>query len=126
MEKLEELVRKQALINAAKHGGQAQPGAVIGMIMSGHPEYRKQAKDVSRLAGQITAQVNQLSTEAQKEELDNLGGYQEKKKEEKVKGLADLPGAEGEVVLRFAPNPSGPRQKGAGAQRCHRPATNRH
>lgn len=108
MEKLEELVRKQALINAAKHGGQAQPGAVIGMIMSGHPEYRKQAKDVSRLAGQITAQVNQLSTEAQKEELDNLGGYQEKKKEEKVKGLADLPGAEGEVVLRFAPNPSGP------------------
>jgi len=108
MEKLEELVRKQALINAAKHGGQAQPGAVIGMIMSGHPEYRKQAKDVSKLAGQITAQVNQLAPEAQKEELDNLGGYQEKKKEEKVKGLADLPGAEGEVVLRFAPNPSGP------------------
>ncbi|AUB56097.1 MULTISPECIES: glutamate--tRNA ligase [Methanobacterium] len=108
MDKLEELVRKQALINAAKHGGQAQPGAVIGMIMSGHPEYRKQAKDVSRLAGQITAQVNQLSPEAQKEELDNLGGYQEKKKEEKVKGLSDLPGAEGKVVLRFAPNPSGP------------------
>ncbi|HII84261.1 MAG TPA: glutamate--tRNA ligase [Methanobacterium subterraneum] len=108
MEKLEELVRKQALINAAKHGGQAQPGAVIGMIMSGHPEYRKQAKDVSKLAGQITAQINQLSPEVQKEELDNLGGYQEKKKEEKVKGLADLPGAQGEVVLRFAPNPSGP------------------
>jgi glutamyl-tRNA synthetase, archaeal and eukaryotic family len=108
MEKLEELVRKQALINAAKHGGQAQPGAVIGMIMSGHPEYRKQAKDVSKLAGKITAQVNQLAPEAQKEELDNLGGYQEKKKEEKVKGLTDLPGAEGEVVLRFAPNPSGP------------------
>jgi len=108
MERLEELVRKQALINAAKHGGQAQPGAVIGMIMSGHPEYRKQAKDVSRLAGQITAQINQLSSEAQKEELDNLGGYQEEKKEEKVKGLADLPGADGEVVLRFAPNPSGP------------------
>ena len=108
MEKLEELVRKQALINAAKHGGQAQPGAVIGMIMSGHPEYRKQAQDVSKLAGQITAQVNQLSSAAQKEELDNLGGYQEKKKEEKVKGLADLPGAEGAVVLRFAPNPSGP------------------
>ncbi len=108
MQELEELIRKQALINAAKHGGQAQPGAVIGMIMSGHPEYRKQAKDVSRLAGQIVSQVNGMSPEAQSEELEGLGGFVEKKKEEKVKGLTDLSGVDGEVVLRFAPNPSGP------------------
>ncbi len=108
MQELEKLVKKQALINAAKHGGQAQPGAVIGMIMSGHPEYRKQAKDVSRLTGQIVGQVNGMSPEAQKEELESLGGFVEEKKPEQVKGLADLPEVDGEVVLRFAPNPSGP------------------
>lgn len=108
MKELEKLVRKQALINAAKHGGQAQPGAVIGMIMSGHPEYRKQAKDVSKLAGQIVGQVNGMSPEAQNKELEELGGFVEEKKQEKVKGLSDLPNAKGEVVLRFAPNPSGP------------------
>jgi len=108
MQELEELIKKQALINAAKHGGKAQPGAVIGMIMANHPEYRKQAKDVSRLAGQIVGQVNSMSPEAQSEELETLGGFVEEKKVEKVKGLADLPDVDGEVVLRFAPNPSGP------------------
>lgn len=108
MDKLEELIKKQALINATKHGGQSQPGAVIGMIMGSHPEYRKQAKDVSKLAGQIVSQVNGMSPEDQKEELDKLGGFIEKKKEEPVKGLVDLPDVDGEVVLRFAPNPSGP------------------
>jgi glutamyl-tRNA synthetase len=108
MQELEKLIKKQALINASKHGGQAQPGAVIGMIMGNHPEYRKQAKDMSKLAGKIVSQVNGMSTEAQKDQLDKLGGHVEEKKVEKVKGLADLPAVDGEVVLRFAPNPSGP------------------
>ena len=108
MDELKKLIKKQALVNAAKHGGQAQPGAVIGMIMGNHPEYRKHAGEVSKLAGQIVREINQLPPEAQKEELDVLGGFVGEKKPEKVKGLADLPGADGEVVLRFAPNPSGP------------------
>ncbi|MCC7551764.1 MAG: glutamate--tRNA ligase [Methanobacterium sp.] len=108
MQELEEIIKKQALINAAKHGGKAQPGAVIGMIMANHQEYRKQAKDVSRLAGQIVGQINGMSPEAQSEELEALGGFVEEKKVEKVKGLADLKDVDGEVVLRFAPNPSGP------------------
>ena len=108
MQELEELIKKQALINAAKHAGQAQPGAVIGMIMSGYPEYRSQAKDVSKLTGQIVARINSMSSDDQKAELETLGGFVEEKKVEKVKGLADLPEADGEVVLRFAPNPSGP------------------
>ena len=108
MDKLKKLIKKQALINATSHKGQAQPGAVIGMIMGNHPEYRKQAGEVSKLAAQIVGEINSMSVETQKEELDRLGGHVEKKKTEKVKGLADLPDADGEVVLRFAPNPSGP------------------
>ncbi|MBI5459077.1 glutamate--tRNA ligase [Methanobacterium sp.] len=107
MEKLEEIIRKYALINAAKHGGQAQPGAVIGMIMSKHPEYRQDAGQVSKTAAQIVGAINKMPVDVQTKELEELGGYQEKKVE-KVKGLVDLPEVEGEVVLRFAPNPSGP------------------
>jgi glutamyl-tRNA synthetase len=107
MDKLEEIIRKYALINAAKHGGQAQPGAVIGMIMSKHPEYRQDAGQVSKTAGQIVSTINKMPVDAQSKELEELGGYQEKKVE-KVKGLIDLPEVDGEVVLRFAPNPSGP------------------
>jgi len=108
MDKLKKLIKKQALITATSHKGQAQPGAVMGMIMGNHPEYRKQAGEVSKLAAQIVGEINQMSREVQKEQLDKLGGHVEKKKTEKVKGLADLPDVDGEVVLRFAPNPSGP------------------
>lgn len=108
MDKLKKLIKKQALINATSHKGQAQPGAVMGMIMGNHPEYRKQAGEISKLAAQIVGEINQMSREVQKEQLDKLGGHVEKKKTEKVKGLADLPDVDGEVVLRFAPNPSGP------------------
>lgn len=113
MQELEKLVRRYALVNATKHGGQAQPGAVIGMVMSGHPEYRKEAGEVSKIVAQIVSKVNQISTDAQKEELEKIGGFQEKKRKEEVKGLAPLPNTkggavEGEVILRFAPNPSGP------------------
>ena len=34
MNDLEEIVYKHALLNAAKHKGSANPGAVIGSIMS--------------------------------------------------------------------------------------------
>jgi len=108
MDKLKKLIKKQALINATSHKGQAQPGAVMGMIMGNHPEYRKQAGEISKLAAQIVGEINQMSREVQKEQLDKLGGHVAKKKTEKVKGLADLPDVDGEVVLRFAPNPSGP------------------
>lgn len=108
MDELTKLIKKQALINATKHGGQAQPGAVIGMIMGSHPEYRKKAGEVSKLAAQIVGKINQLSPDAQKEQLNGLGGFVEEKKPQKVKGLADLDGVDGQVVLRFAPNPSGP------------------
>lgn len=83
MDKLEEIIRKYALINATQHGGQAQPGAVIGMIMSKHPEYRQNAGEVSKTAAQIVQTVNQMSAEDQNQELEDRGGYQEKKKNRK-------------------------------------------
>ena len=107
MNDLEEIVYKHALINAVKHGGKATNGAVIGSIMAGNPEYRSKAKDVAKVAAQILLKVNAMDPDNQKSELDKYGGLAEKKPV-KEKGLTDLPNVNGEVVLRFAPNPSGP------------------
>lgn len=108
MSNLKDLIYKYALTNAVKHKGKAQPGAVIGIIMSSHPEFRSEAKEVSKLAGKIVGEVNSMGLETQTSELEKLGGLIEEEKKIEEKGLSDLPDVEGEVVLRFAPNPSGP------------------
>lgn len=107
---IEETIYKYALTNAVEHNGKCQTGSVIGMVMSKHPEMRKDPKTVSQLAGKLTGKVNGLSSEEQVSELEKYGGLEEhKRKQEKPKGLPELENAvDGEVVLRFAPNPSGP------------------
>lgn len=107
MSELEEIVYKQAIINAVKHKGKASNGAVMGSVMAGHAEFRSNAKEVSMITAQIVSKVNSMDPELQRSELDKFGGLNEKKPVEE-KGLVDLPDVDGEVTLRFAPNPSGP------------------
>ena len=100
-----------ALQNAVKHGGVPQSGAVIGMVMGAHPELRKQAKEVSAAAKEAIADVAALSPEERVVKLQALSpemfaALHEKHEHKKV--LPDLEGAEHGVVMRFAPNPSGP------------------
>ncbi|MGD0534622.1 MAG: glutamate--tRNA ligase [Methanoregula sp.] len=100
-----------ALQNAVKHGGVPQSGAVIGMVMGAHPELRKQAKEVSAAAKEAIADVAALSPEERVVKLQSLSpemfaALHEKHEHKKV--LPDLEGAEHGVVMRFAPNPSGP------------------
>ena len=109
MNDLEEIIYKHALLNAAKHKGSANPGAVMGSIMSNEPELRSRAKEIGPMSGKIVAQVNALSIEEQKAEMEKLGiEVQEKKPKAKETGLQELPGTHENIVLRFAPNPSGP------------------
>lgn len=108
MDELEEIVFKHALLNAAKHKGSANPGAVMGSIMSSEPELRPRAKEIGPLSGKIVAQVNALSVEEQKAKMEELGVAVEEKKQKKEEGLPKLPGKNEDVVMRFAPNPSGP------------------
>ncbi|MBO7718593.1 MAG: glutamate--tRNA ligase, partial [Methanosphaera sp.] len=107
---IEETIYKYALTNAVEHSNSCQTGSVIGMVMSRHPDMRKDPKTVSQLAGKLVAKVNAMSPEEQEEELNKLGGAEEhKKQEEKPKGLPELENADGKnITLRFAPNPSGP------------------
>ena len=109
MDDLEKIVYKHALLNAAKHKGSANPGAVMGSVMSNEPELRSRAKEIGPIAGKIVAQVNALSADEQAAEMEKLGvEVQDKKPKAKQTGLQELPGSHENVVLRFAPNPSGP------------------
>ena len=109
MNDLEEIIYKHALLNAAKHKGSANPGAVMGSIMSNEPELRSKAKEIGPMSGKIVAKVNALSPEEQAAEMEKLGvEIQDKKPKAKEVGLQELPGTHENIVLRFAPNPSGP------------------
>ena len=109
MNDLEEIIYKHALLNAAKHKGSANPGAVMGSIMSNEPELRSKAKEIGPMSGKIVAKVNALSPEEQAAEMEKLGvEVQDRKPKAKEVGLQELPGTHDNIVLRFAPNPSGP------------------
>ena len=108
MNNLEEIVYKHALLNAAKHKGSANPGAVMGSIMSQEPELRSKAKEIGPIAGKIVAQINKLSPEEQASEMEKYNVEVKEKKQVKEVGLQELPGSHENIVMRFAPNPSGP------------------
>ncbi len=109
MNDLEKIVYKHALLNAAKHKGSANPGAVMGSIMANEPELRSKAKEIGPMSGKIVAKVNALSPEEQAAEMEKLGvEVEDKKPKAKEVGLQELPGTHENIVLRFAPNPSGP------------------
>lgn len=106
---LKDLIYEHALLNAAKHKGQAKTGAVIGSIMASHPNLRSRAQEIIELAEGIVDEINSFSITEQKDKIIELGISKKKKPSEtKQQGLSPLPNVEGGVVLRFAPNPSGP------------------
>ncbi|MDD1674023.1 MAG: glutamate--tRNA ligase, partial [Methanomicrobiales archaeon] len=100
-----------ALQNAVKHGGVPQAGAVVGMVMSAHPEFRPRAKEVAALAKEAIADVAALSSDNRVAQLQSRAPEMYDAiyaKHEHRKVLPDLESAEQGVVMRFAPNPSGP------------------
>lgn len=101
---LEEIARKYALKNAVEYGGEANSGAVIGQVMAEVEDIDH--AEAGKVAGKICGQVNSMSLEEQKEELEN---YEFEEEEDEHDPIPDLEGAEeGKVVVRFAPNPNGP------------------
>ncbi len=110
MQELETAARKFALQNALEYGGKASPGAVIGRIMNELPGFKSRAREVSEAARAAIAQVNGMDVEAQKAELEKLAPelLVKRKKEELVRELPPLENADGGVIMRLAPNPSGP------------------
>ena len=102
---LEEIARKYALRNAVDHGGECNPGAVIGKIFA--EEDFEDKGEVTQAAQKVCEEVNGLSLEEQEEELENFEFEEEE--EDEHDPIPDLDVDEDEeVVVRFAPNPNGP------------------
>ena len=105
---LRENIRKAALLNAVRHDGRAQEGAVISKILGEKPVLRDKVKELSAIVSNVVREVNSLSREEQKQIIEEK--WPEtllREKTEEEKHLPPLPNVEkyAEVVTRFSPNP---------------------
>lgn len=113
--RIEREAEKHALVNAVKHDGEAQIGAVIGPLMAENPEFREFGDELPGVAGPVIDRVNDLGREMQRDRLADLApGLLEEVEEppgdDSGSVLPALPNADAydEVRMRLAPNPNGP------------------
>jgi glutamyl-tRNA synthetase len=106
---LDDLIRKSAVLNAIRHEGKAEPGAVLGNLLGENPELKSKAKDLMASVRRIIKEVNsipldKLSQEASEKWPESL--VKEKRVEERK--LPPLPNVEKyqTIVTRVAPNPN--------------------
>ncbi len=104
---MKEKIKFFALENAIKFNGKGNQGAVIGKILSLHPELKKDMKTLSKQINEIVKEVNSMSLDEQKQAFDKTKKIKKPKRKEKQLGLPDLPKAVmGKVVTRLPPEPS--------------------
>jgi glutamyl-tRNA synthetase len=100
--------RKAALLNAIRHDGKAEAGAVIGRLLGAHPELRQKAAEVRVLATRVVDQVNAMSLADQEKVIqENWPEELAKEKPKSERGLPPLPNVDKypNIVTRFSPNP---------------------
>jgi glutamyl-tRNA synthetase len=114
------LFRHYSLQNSLEYDGEGKVGSVIGRIMAERPDLRQHGDVIS---GMLTEEVKAANDLAKTSGLDHLRSILEseaphlliKRSKERREGLPQLPNAiQGDVVLRFAPNPNGPLSFGHG------------
>jgi len=107
-EEVAAVVRRAALLNATRHGGKAEVGAVMGRVLAERPDLRPVTKELAGLCSQTVKEINQLSLSIQKRILEETwpDTLVEEKQEER-RTLPPLPNVEkyAQVVTRFSPNP---------------------
>lgn len=108
----DDTIRAYALKNAVEHGGKAVMGSVIaGLFAEGLK--KEDAKNISARVSFMLNEVNKMSPELQKTELEQLQKLIGHRKTRSPDELPELPGAvKGKVVMRFAPAATGPMHLG--------------
>jgi len=108
---LKKEIRKIALQNAVEHDGKTKEKIVLSKSLGTIPELKNNVKEAIPEIASIVSQVNGVSIEEQKTEIQNkfpeILDVKENVKKER-EGLPPLEGAEqGKVVTRFTPAPNG-------------------
>ncbi|MGQ9514078.1 MAG: glutamate--tRNA ligase [Thermoproteota archaeon] len=103
------LLQKWALKNAIEHDGKASESAVLSKVVWEKPELRERIRELNPLIKEVVENVNGLSIEEQRIQLEALAPeLLEKRKVVETKELPPLPKAlMNKVVTRMAPEPSG-------------------
>jgi glutamyl-tRNA synthetase len=102
-------IEKAALINASKHDGKAEVGAVIGRVLAEHPELKGQAGFISKESAAVTKRVNSMAPAEQAKLLAQRYPEAEEARQKQGRvGLPPLPNAvKGKTGFRLPPEPSG-------------------
>ncbi len=105
---LTEKIRKAAILNAVRHDGKADSGAVLGNLLGENADLRARAKELAASVRSVVQEVNSLPLSelngiASKNWPDELA----KEKPEGPKQLPPLPNVQNYsiIVTRIAPNP---------------------
>ena len=105
---MKEIILKYVLQSSLLNSGKVNPKGVMGRIMADNPHLRGKAKEVYNLVLEISKEVESMPLEEQRKKLEEIAPDmvveegKEKKRELILKNVKDS------VVMRFAPNPSGP------------------
>jgi len=109
------LLKRYVLDNSVRYNGKPNVDAILGKIIIDNPELKKSVKEVKSILESIVKEIEKMSLEEQKEELDNLGGPIKRIREEE-KEMIPLLKVKHDFVVRFAPNPNGPLHLGHARQ----------
>ncbi|HJJ56455.1 MAG TPA: glutamate--tRNA ligase [Methanocorpusculum sp.] len=110
-----------SLNNAVKHKSVPKPGAILGILMNVHPNLKSCVSQVNTILLDVIKAVQSMSVEDRELELQNcknneiyksafqvLDNIANNNHKDHHSDLPELPGSSHGVVMRFAPNPSGP------------------
>ncbi|MBP2200956.1 glutamyl-tRNA synthetase [Methanococcus voltae] len=109
-EDVKNVVIKYLLQNAIKYDGKPNPKSIMGKMLGENPDLRKLAKDINQNISAIAKEVEDMGLEAQKQKLSEIAPEMMGEKKERKKKEIELKNVDTKkgVVMRFAPNPSGP------------------
>jgi len=103
------IIEKAALLNATRHDGKAEVGAVIGRVLAEVPGLRSKASLVSKESASAVKRINSMTLAEQEKVLEEkFPGIEVSKEREERVGLPPLPNAvKGKTAFRLPPEPSG-------------------
>jgi glutamyl-tRNA synthetase len=104
---VDEAIEKYALDNAAKYNGKANPGAVIGHVISAFPEVKSDMKALAKRVNDKIKEINKLGLGKQKKLMEEKYPEMLEKKEKEEKDIFAFLGIKDgdKIITAFPPGP---------------------